>query len=584
MERKLWKEIMVAVLFISTILSFSPIAHGKTTSVQPSIHSLEIELNKAALAYVQPALKGELASSASLDPVLNNVKKNYQTTRNVILTSSLSEKEKQKKLKEIEVLYQEKIGKGLIPYIDAYNYATKYLDPLLKEIRDAEAKKDFLAVEQAYHKLSVQLKSRTSILYRVTGKAPRDLLLEKYKKSADQKRDELVVPVTIIMKLTSAQQLYLGGKKDQAVKMMNDIPTLVARLSSKHTFHQALIKELERLQAIYSPVVVSPVYPAVTSEGGVLRLPTNLAILPDGSLVISDQGNHLIRRLSSGNLSTYAGMILTVDKDGYPLGGLHNDVKDKAIFSTPSGLVSDSKGNVYVADTANHVIRKITNEGQVITLAGNGRPGLMDGKSTAASFYFPHDLAVTQDGIVYVADTLNHVIRKIDTSGNVSTLNAPSLRPVEIADGVIESAGDYLDGTLSQAKFNEPSSLALDEKGNLYVSDTGNQVIRYIDFMTNKVTTVAGNVSSANGLYGDSGFTDGNALASQFSIPKGIAMTPEGGLLIADYGNHAIRYYYKGTVSTIVKDLQFPSDLAVTKEGIIFVTNSHTNQIIKITK
>ncbi|MER2006880.1 MAG: hypothetical protein ABS939_05450 [Psychrobacillus sp.] len=584
MKRKLWKEIMVAVLFVSTILSFTPIAHGKTTSVQQSIHSLKVEMKKAALSYVQPALRGELATSASLDPVLNNVKKNYQATRKVILTSNLSEKEKQEKLKEIEALYQEKIGKGLIPYIDAYNYATKYLDPLLKEIKEAEAKKDFLAVEKAYHKLSVQLKSRTSILYRVTGKAPRNLLLEKYKKPADQKRDELVVPVTIIMKLTSAQQLYLGGKKEEAVKVINDVPTLVAKLSSKQAFHQSLIKELERLQAIYSPVVVTPVYPAVTSEGGMLRLPTNLAILPDDSLVISDQGNHLIRRLSSGNLSTYAGMILTVDKDGYPLGGLHNDVKDKAIFSTPSGLVSDSKGNVYVADTANHVIRKITSEGQVITLAGNGRPGLMDGKSNAASFYFPQDLAVTTDGIVYVADTLNHVIRKIDTNGNVTTLNAPSLRPVEIADGVIESAGDYLDGTLSQAKFNEPSSLAIDEKGNLYVSDTGNQVIRHIDFLTNKVTTVAGNVSSSNGLYGESGFKDGDALASQFSIPKGIAITPEGGLLIADYGNHAIRYYYKGAVSTIVKDLQFPSDLAVTKQGTIFVTNSHTNQIIKITK
>ncbi|MER2141421.1 MAG: hypothetical protein ABS902_07230, partial [Priestia megaterium] len=216
MKRKLWKEIMVAVLFVSTILSFTPIAHGKTTSVQQSIHSLKVEMKKAALSYVQPALRGELATSASLDPVLNNVKKNYQATRKVILTSNLSEKEKQEKLKEIEALYQEKIGKGLIPYIDAYNYATKYLDPLLKEIKEAEAKKDFLAVEKAYHKLSVQLKSRTSILYRVTGKAPRNLLLEKYKKPADQKRDELVVPVTIIMKLTSAQQLYLGGKKEEA--------------------------------------------------------------------------------------------------------------------------------------------------------------------------------------------------------------------------------------------------------------------------------------------------------------------------------------------------------------------------------
>lgn len=316
------------------------------------------------------------------------------------------------------------------------------------------------------------------------------------------------------------------------------------------------------------------------------RLPTNLAILPDNSIVISDQGNHLIRQLdlNPGNVSTYAGMILTIDEQGYPVGGLYNDVKEKAIFSAPSGLASDSKGNVYVADTANHVIRKINKEGKVITLAGNGRPGLIDGKSNNASFYFPQDIAVAKDGTVYVADTLNHVIRKIDTNGNVSTLNATSSRPVEIVGGVIESAGDYLDGTLDHAKFNEPSGLAIDEKGNLYVSDTGNQVIRYIDLLTNKITTVAGNVSFTNALYAESGFKDGSARDSKFSTPKGIAITPEGGLLIADHGNHAIRYYYKDTVRTIVDELQFPSDIAVTKEGTIFVTNSYNNQIIKITK
>lgn len=99
MKRKLWKEIMVAVLFVSTILSFAPIAYGQTTSVQQSIISLKMEMKKAALSYVEPALKGELVSSTSLDPVLNSVKKNYQTTRNVILTSNLSAKEKQREAK-----------------------------------------------------------------------------------------------------------------------------------------------------------------------------------------------------------------------------------------------------------------------------------------------------------------------------------------------------------------------------------------------------------------------------------------------------------------------------------------------------
>ncbi|MER2079711.1 hypothetical protein [Psychrobacillus psychrotolerans] len=84
--------------------------------------------------------------------MLKSVKKNYQETGKIILASSLSEKEKQGKLKEIEALYQEKIVRGLIPYIEAYNYATQYLDPLLKEIKEVEAKNDFLSVEKAYHK------------------------------------------------------------------------------------------------------------------------------------------------------------------------------------------------------------------------------------------------------------------------------------------------------------------------------------------------------------------------------------------------------------------------------------------------
>lgn len=268
MKKKFWQEIVVTVLFISSILSFSTIAHGQTITDQQSIDAVKMEMKQATLAYVEPALKGDLIPSSSLVTVLNSVKKTYQSTKKTILASSLTEKDKQAKLKELDAMYQEKIVKGLIPYIDAYNYATKYLDPLLTEIKEAEAKSDFLAVEKAYHKLSVQLKSRTSILYRFTGKAPRDLLLEKYKKPADIKRDEMVVPVTIIMKLVNAQQLFQAGKKEEAVKVIEDVPSLVAKLSSTNAFHQALIKELERLQGIFFLTPVTPVVPTPPVTGG----------------------------------------------------------------------------------------------------------------------------------------------------------------------------------------------------------------------------------------------------------------------------------------------------------------------------
>ncbi|WP_313893734.1 hypothetical protein, partial [Psychrobacillus sp.] len=261
MRKKLLKQTAVAVLLTSSLLSFSPSAYGNTTSIQQSVDEVKMEMKQAPMYYVTPALKRELVSSSQLYSILNNVKKHYQEVRKMILASNLSEKEKQAKLKELDALYQEKIVKGLIPYIDAYNYATKYLDPLLKEIKEAEANKDFAAVEKAYHKISLQLKSRTSILYRFTGKAPRDLLLEKYKRPADNKRDELIIPVTIMMKAANAQQLFLTGKKEEAQKEIEDILALAAKLSSANAFQQALLKELERVQAIVFPTPVVPVVP-----------------------------------------------------------------------------------------------------------------------------------------------------------------------------------------------------------------------------------------------------------------------------------------------------------------------------------
>ena len=115
--------------------------------------------------------------------------------------------------------------------------------------------------------------------------------------------------------------------------------------------------------------------------------------------------------------------------------------------------------------------------------------GLKDGKSKDALFHEPQDIAVTKDGILYVADTLNHVIRRISPDGEVTTIGAPSTRAVQIRAGVVALAGDYKNGSLAEARFNEPAGLALDGKGNLYVSDSGNHVIRYIDFGKGTVST-----------------------------------------------------------------------------------------------
>lgn len=363
-------------------------------------------------------------------------------------------------------------------------------------------------------------------------------------------------------------------------------------------------------QAAYSGLKEVAVYGGsgeYGEEDGILqqaafRGPRGLALLPDGSLLVADTDNHLIRRLAGNAAGTFAGVVFETNEAGQPLGGLLDGEASLSVFQSPAALAVDKDGNVYVADTGNHAIRKIDTAGNVTTLAGSpiGARGYADGLGSAARFRAPSAVAVADDGTVYVADTLNHVIRKVAPNGLVTTLNARSERVVEVFDGVVEPAGDYLDGPLAEALFNEPAGLALDGQGNLYVSDSGNQRIRYIDLASETVTTVAG-----GGEYGEADFyvpgdyADGAAADARFDAPKGLAVAGDGGLLIADSGNHAIRLLKDGTVYTVVGNpqatpgkrngteasarLSFPTDVAVDGEGRIYVADALNNQIRLIT-
>jgi len=331
------------------------------------------------------------------------------------------------------------------------------------------------------------------------------------------------------------------------------------------------------------------------------RHPGGVLVLKDGSVLVADTGNHRIRIVKDGQVSHFAGTEVSVlfDDAGLPVGALGDGTSDLSFFWSPVGLAADAKGNVYVADKDNHAIRKIDAAGNVTTLAGNGVLGLEDGKGEAAAFYAPSDVAVDAAGNVYVADTLNHAIRKIDPSGSVTTLNALSERTVEVFDGVIDEAGDFKDGTLAQALFNEPAGLAIDPKGNLYVSDTGNQRIRYIDFAAGTVTTVAGGGTYADeALYVEGFYVDGAAADARFYSPKGLALDKDGGLYIADSLNHSIRYLKDGKVVTVVGNangeygvvngvdekaqVDYPSDVAIDASGNLYVADMYNNKIRKV--
>jgi hypothetical protein len=234
-------------------------------------------------------------------------------------------------------------------------------------------------------------------------------------------------------------------------------------------------------------------------------------------LYVADTGNHVIRAVTlTGTVSTFAGSGRPEDRDG---------TGTQAGFQAPAGLAIDADGNLYVADTGNDKIRKVTPAGVVTTWAGAGRPGASDGLSLQALFKSPRGIAVTNEGIVYVADTGNHTIRKIE-NGIVATF-AGTGHPGSV------------DGAAHNADFKEPAALVIDESGDLFVADSGNHQIRRI--AGGAVSTIAGN--------GRPGLTDGPDLTNvQYKQPSGIAS--EGALFIADSGNDALRVLYRSVVAT----------------------------------
>lgn len=223
-------------------------------------------------------------------------------------------------------------------------------------------------------------------------------------------------------------------------------------------------------------------------------------------------------------INTFAGHDVPGSKDG---------LSSNARFSHPNSLAADSAGNIYVADTENSTIRKITPNGSVSTFAGfAGHFGSADGVGTNANFYGPQGIAVDNAGFVYVADTANSTIRKITPVGVVSTFAG--------------SAGNVnsFDGVGPNANFNQPRSLAVDNGGNVYVADTGNHTIRRI--------TPAGLVNTLAGFAGNPGSADGTNSKARFNCLSGIAVDSATNLFVTDFNNHTIRKITPdGMVSTI---------------------------------
>jgi formylglycine-generating enzyme required for sulfatase activity/sugar lactone lactonase YvrE len=308
------------------------------------------------------------------------------------------------------------------------------------------------------------------------------------------------------------------------------------------------------------------------AEQAQFSTPHGLCVDGEGNVFVADSGNHRIRKVNpAGNVSTIAGSGLSGYRDGRA---------ETAMFCFPMGVCVDSHGIVYVADTGQSRIRKITPAGEVGTVAGSGLRGYVDGVGIDARFNFPQDLAADSAGNLFVADYGNHTIRKIALDGTVSTWAG-------------NGAAGYANGLGATARLNEPGGITIDGSGNLYVGEWGNQRIRKIS-PAGQVTTLAGS--------GVAGFADGVGLQAQFSTPGWMVVDPLGNLFVAEHDNHAIRRVSSsGIVETVAgtgtigfadgdgAHAQFwaPDGIGMTLGGVLYVTdqgNSRLRQIVVDTK
>ena len=331
--------------------------------------------------------------------------------------------------------------------------------------------------------------------------------------------------------------------------------------------------------------IITTVAGGQLSEGApatniVLGAPPGAAVDALGNLYIADKINEVVRKVGTNGFSKIIA--------GTGLMGFSGDggTATNAWLNFPSAVAVDTNGNLFIADTFNYRIRKVDTNGTITTVAGNGSsfsPYGDGGAATNAALPTPTSVALDGSGNLYIADSQNHTIRKVDTFGNISTVA-----------GINSALGSFSGDNFSakSAHLNAPSSVAVDKAGNLFIADTFNYRIRKVTAATQNISTIAGNGTA--GYAGDGG----SATSAKISAAYGIAADTHGNVFVADAGNQVIRKITNGIITTVAGNgvfgyasdgstatnasLAYPLGVAVDRLGNLFIADSANNMIRKV--
>jgi NHL repeat len=296
-----------------------------------------------------------------------------------------------------------------------------------------------------------------------------------------------------------------------------------------------------------SSVVTASAAPPLTIAAVTFTAPPG-ASLDDPQGIAADNGTVDVSNTADNVVASIVGTTTATIAGSYEATGESGDggAAIAATLAQPTALARDAAGDLYVADTEDNVVREITPDGTIHLIAGNGTEGFKGaygGPAVRAELDSPQGVAVNAKGDVFIADTDNNVVREVTPRGLISTY---------AGNGSAGYRGD--DGPAWRAELSSPTGLAVDALGNLYIADSGNNVIRRVS-TAGVITTVAGNVAadqSSGGLGGFSG-DGGPATQARLHSPQGIALDRAGDLFIADTFNNAIREVTPGgTISTLV--------------------------------